>query len=136
MTDVTDIIIEHNDGIVLITRKYEPYTDKLVLPGGHVDPGETYEQAAIREGKEETGLDLVIRYTLGVYDDPDRDPRGHYVSKAFVTKPVGGTLQAMDDAKTARVYSIDYIIAMFGTGLFGFDHEQILKDYCAQEGYL
>jgi 8-oxo-dGTP diphosphatase len=56
-------------------------------------------QSAIREAREELGLDIEIEKELGIRDDPNRDPRGHNVSRAFKGKILGGTLQAGDDAK-------------------------------------
>ena len=62
-------------GIVLIQRKNPPHG--LALPGGFVEIGERVEDACVREMKEETGLDVVLRHLLGVYSDPRRDPRFH-----------------------------------------------------------
>ncbi|MFH9425478.1 NUDIX domain-containing protein [Streptomyces sp. NPDC017529] len=69
-----------------IDRDWDPYEGYLALPGGHVDRGETAPMAAVRELAEETGVhvakdDLTL---IDIYEDPDRDPRGRYVSAAFV----------------------------------------------------
>ena len=58
----------------------------MVLPGGFVNEGERVEDAAIREVKEETSLDIEINNILGVYSDPSRDPRGHIMSTVFIGK--------------------------------------------------
>ena len=97
----------HRDrrGIVLVRRRNPPLG--WALPGGFVDPGESVAQAARREAKEETGLDVELTELLGVYSDPKRDPRGLFtVSTVFIGRadgrPVGG-----DDAAEARVVSLD-----------------------------
>lgn len=72
-----DIIIDLSGQgeVVLIKRKNPPHG--WALPGGFVDPGETVETAAVREAREETGLDVKLTALLGCYSDPWRDPRGH-----------------------------------------------------------
>ncbi|HQE72151.1 MAG TPA: NUDIX hydrolase, partial [Methanothrix soehngenii] len=75
-----DAVILFQDGIVLIRRNNPPYQGCYALPGGFVEIGETVEEAAIREAREETGLDINLLGLVGVYSDPARDPRGHVVS--------------------------------------------------------
>jgi len=69
-------------GIVLIKRKNPPYG--WALPGGFVDYGESLESAAQREAREETSLKVELKYQLGAYSDPPRDPRQHTISVVFV----------------------------------------------------
>ena len=109
-------------GIVLIERKNEPRG--FALPGGFVDVGESVEQAVIREMKEETGLDVEISHLLGVYSDPQRDPRGHVVSVVFVGD-ARGEPKAGSDAKEAHVFKLEEI--PFESLVF--DHGRILKDF-------
>ncbi len=116
-----DIIIETEGGIVLVERKNPPYG--WALPGGFVDYGETVEDAAAREAKEETGLDVEGLRQFHTYSDPSRDPRGHTVSTVFVAR-ASGLPRGGDDAKTARAFPRDDL-----PGEMAFDHGKILKDY-------
>ena len=94
ITLTVDAIIPYQGKIVVIRRKNEPFKGYYALPGGIVEYGETVEEAVLREVKEETGLDVKIHKLVGVYSDPKRDPRGHFVSICFITLPVGGELKA------------------------------------------
>ncbi len=121
-----DIIIEFPDGeIVLVRRGVEPFKGTWALPGGGVEIGERVEEAAIREAKEETGLDIRLEGLVGVYSDPDRDPRGHTVSIVYHAVPIGGIFRADTDAsevlKTAPNLNL----------LLAFDHSRILADWMA-----
>jgi ADP-ribose pyrophosphatase YjhB (NUDIX family) len=117
-----DIIIEiAGNGIVLIKRKNPPIG--WALPGGFVDYHETLENAAVREAKEETGLDIVLKGQFHSYSDPARDPRFHTISTVFIAEargmPCGG-----DDAAIARVFTRDSLQQPLV-----FDHKKILQDY-------
>jgi 8-oxo-dGTP diphosphatase len=82
------------------------------------------EQAAIREAREETGVSVDIKNLVGVYSDPDRDPRGHTVSICFLAKQEGGTLMPSTDAVDATYFPLAATRAME----LAFDHKNILKD--------
>lgn len=120
-----DIIIEKNGKIVLIKRKKEPFKDKWVLPGGHVEENETVEEAAIREAKEETSLDIKLKEILGVYSEPKRDPRYPTISTVFIAEPKSRKIKAGSDALKAEWFSLSKI----DFKNLGFDHSKILKDY-------
>ncbi len=116
-----DIIIIYNNKIVLVKRKNPPYKDYFALPGGFVEVGERVEEAAIREAKEETGLDVKIIKLAGVYSDPNRDPRGHVVSICYLAKG-SGTLKADSDAKDVMVFGLDELPKL------AFDHNEIIEN--------
>jgi len=135
MTDATtyknpkptvDIVIELEGApgqIVFIVPKNEPRG--LALPGGFVDEGEWVADAAVREAKEETGLDVELVELFHVYSDPARDPRQHTVSTVFLARatgqPVGG-----DDAAECIVCAPDAVPQPLV-----FDHATIIADYLA-----
>lgn len=119
-----DIIIIDNDKTVLIKRLNNPYKNHWALPGGFVEYGEKVEDAAVREAKEETGLDVELDELVGVYSDPNRDPRGHTVTIAFKAHIVSGELQSDSDAKDAKYVNMDELKKID----LAFDHEDILHD--------
>ena len=117
-----DIIIEVEDkGIVLIKRKNPPYG--WALPGGFVDYGETLEQAAVREAKEETSLDVTLQGQLHTYSDPLRDTRFHTISTVFIGK-ASGSPEGKDDASEVQIFTRGSLPSPIV-----FDHLDILNDY-------
>ncbi len=119
-TPTVDIIIEIDGGIVLIERKNPP--PGWALPGGFVDYGESYEQAAVREALEETGLDVKLTRQFHTYSEPSRDPRLHTASTVFIATARGNP-QGGDDALRARIFTRDNLPPL------AFDHARILDDY-------
>lgn len=113
-----------DDSIVLIRRKNDPFKGSWALPGGFVEYGETVESAVAREVKEETGLDINLKGIVGVYSDPDRDPRGHTVTVCYHAQIIGGKLMADTDALEVTCIKLEGAL----TYSLAFDHEQILKD--------
>ena len=124
-----DIVIERlgqrGRPIVLIERRYRP--PDWALPGGFVDVGERLEQAAVREAREETSLDVKLVSLLGCYSDPGRDARGHTVSAVYVAT-ASGEASAQDDAKNLALFDPAQCPEL------AFDHAQILKDYLRWRG--
>ncbi len=117
-----DIIIElKGRGIVLIQRKNPPFG--WALPGGFVDYGESLEEAAAREAKEETSLDVTLVRQFHTYSDPSRDSRQHNISTVFIAEAEGDPIAA-DDASEVGIFTQENLPAELA-----FDHDRILKDY-------
>ncbi len=116
-----DIIIECDGKIVMIKRKNAPLG--WALPGGFVDYGESLEYAAVREAKEETGLDVNLVKQFHTYSEPDRDPRSHTISTVYIAEAKGSPA-AGDDAERALLFSRDSLPEPIV-----FDHRKILDDY-------
>jgi 8-oxo-dGTP diphosphatase len=112
--------------VLTIIRDNPPFAGQCALPGGFLRVGETVEVAAERELREETGVD--VRHSrlhlelLGVYSDPDRDPRGRVVSVAFLTlSPDLPIPTAGSDARRAFWAPVEAV-----RGNLAFDHDRIL----------
>ena len=125
-----DIIIEieredEQTGIVLIKRKNPPYG--WALPGGFVDYGESLEEAALREAKEETSLRIRLCYQMHTYSDPKRDPRKHTITTVYVATDQGKPI-AQDDAADIGIFQPDKLETPLA-----FDHEKIIRDYLEQK---
>ena len=121
-----DVIIEIDDRIVLIERKNPPYG--WALPGGFVDYGESFEQAAVREAFEETGISVGDLRQFRTYSDPERDQSMHTATTVFIATGKG-LPRAGDDAAKARLFSRENLPDL------AFDHARILADYyCLEKG--
>lgn len=117
-----DVIIElAGGGIVLVERKFPP--PGWAIPGGFIEVGESAEAAAIREAREETGLEVTLIELLGVYSDPTRDPRRHTLTAVYIGL-ADGVPRASDDAADARAFTEGSLPAPIA-----FDHARILADY-------
>jgi 8-oxo-dGTP diphosphatase len=121
-----DCIIQIGDRIVLIERKNPPYG--WALPGGHVDYGESVEVAAVREDKEETGLDVTLTELFYVYSNPKRDPRQHIMTTVFLATATGVPVAA-DDAKDAGLFTCFDYPHLKDLPPLAFDHPIILLDF-------
>ena len=116
-----DTVIEMEEGIVMIERAHPPYG--WALPGGFVEYGESLESSAVREAKEETSLDIILKEQFHTYSDPNRDPRHHTVTTVYIAKGVGIPRPA-DDAKKAGVFKKNNLPEPIV-----FDHKKIIDDY-------
>ena len=133
----TDIVVFAGDErnvphVLLIRRGWDPFAGYWALPGGYVDDGETFLDAAVRELTEETGIaDIALLEQVGVWDDPDRDPRGRVVSMAFTALlPSMPAPTAGDDAREARWLPLTEA----SSTRLAFDHVLIVDAAAAQFG--
>lgn len=118
-----DGLLLHQGKLIAIKRKYFPFQGSYCLPGGMVEYGETVEEAVMREVEEETGLKTRVSFLVGVYSNPDRDPRGHVISLAFALEAVSGDLSSGTDAAQVALLDLEELPEL------GFDHSTILGDY-------
>lgn len=119
-----DIVARHAGRLLLIQRANDPFAGRWALPGGFVDEGETVEAAAVRELREETGLEVAeadLRL-VGVFSAPGRDPRGWMISAAFaIDLPAEPAAVAGDDAAEAELFAEDALPRPLA-----FDHDEIV----------
>ncbi|MEV8398841.1 NUDIX hydrolase [Streptomyces niveus] len=120
-----DVVAISDNRVLLIKRRWDPFQGMWALPGGHVDPGETSLDAAARELAEETGahVNTIDLRQIGVFDQPNRDPRGRYVTVAYTaTVPLNTPIAAKDDAADARWFPLNALPPL------AFDHADILHE--------
>jgi ADP-ribose pyrophosphatase YjhB (NUDIX family) len=100
------LVFDEQDRILLIERGKEPLKGFWTLPGGLVEPGERLEEAVRREMLEETGLHVVPREVVFLFERIIRDDSGaveyHYVIVDYYCQCAGGELRAMSDVAQAR----------------------------------
>lgn len=118
----TGAVFHFDGGVLLVRRAIEPSYGKWVFPGGYVDRGESLEGAAIREVKEECGMDVRLTRLLGVYSSTGNP----VILIAFVGEVIGGRVQVDDEGLEARCFSPQEIpwdhLAFPTTG-------EVLRDY-------
>ena len=121
-----DAVVKYSENsIVLIRRKNPPFRGEFALPGGFVDIGETVEEACIRETYEETNIRVTIKKLIGVFSAPNRDPRGHNISIAFLCEPLTDSekLMAKDDAQALEIVKFKDLSSL----KLAFDHKDIIN---------
>ena len=117
-------IYDNNLNFILIKRKNNPFKDYWALPGGFVEYGESVENAARREAKEETSINVELESLVNVYSKPDRDPRGHTVTVVYTARGDFNKKNASSDAKDIGIFSESDLIEIE----LAFDHRKIIKD--------
>lgn len=120
MTDC--VVIDQDNRILLVRRGSPPFKGSLALPGGFVNVGETAEDACRREVREETNVVVAALVLVGIYSDPDRDPRGHTASVAYLARVDHVEATAGDDAE-----GVEWVADIQQLDL-AFDHKLIIED--------
>lgn len=128
-TPTVDAVLQRGSRILMVRRKKDPFKGRLALPGGFVNEGEAAEDAVRREVMEETGLEVEPIEILGVYSDPERDPRKHTLSIVFVciilsdkeSECAGDDAAGLEWVEAAEIEKRKEEMA--------FDHALILSDY-------
>ena len=123
-------VVDVEQGALLLVRRgHEPGAGRWSVPGGRVEKGETLRQAAEREAREETGLELLDLAQFHTYSDPARDPRFHTITTVFSARAEGEP-RAGDDAANARVVPLGEISGLS----FAFDHGRVLEEWAKARG--
>jgi 8-oxo-dGTP diphosphatase len=120
----SDALIIKDGKILLVKRKWPPFKGGWGPPGGQMDHDERIEQTCIREAWEETGFRVKIKKLVGIYSDPQRDPRGRVVSVAFACGITGGEMKLTRETTDIRWFSKADVRKMKLT----FDHKKMIKD--------
>jgi 8-oxo-dGTP diphosphatase len=123
---VDTVVFGYQNGelyLLLIERGIEPFRGQWALPGGFVREDETLDAAALRELKEETGVEIVYLEQLYTYGELKRDPRYRVVSVAYfaLVRVEGYKVEAGTDAKNARWFPVSALPAL------AFDHSEIIE---------
>ncbi len=117
------VLVQYNGKLVLVRRDIDPFRGHWSFPSGYVDRAENVESEAVREVKEETGLDIRLRRLLGVYSQQGN----HVILVVYTADAIGGTLEALDEVQEVGLFSSDELPPL------PFPHdEEIISDYLAQ----
>lgn len=132
-----DIIVQFGDSDILVVKrgsrtKPEEYRGCYVLPGGHVEYGETVKMAAVRELHEETGLKVEPESLqfVTIADDLNRDPMKHAVSVVYTVKlPIDYEFKLIpsDETEISAIERVSMTKLLNTT--MGFDHQTILREF-------
>jgi 8-oxo-dGTP diphosphatase len=115
--------------VLLVRRRYEPYQSYWALPGGLLDVGETLEEAAVRELREETGVTDTFMEQLATFSEVDRDPRGRVISCCYLALVDAARvrLRPGSDAREAVWRPLEPLLDQTGRErVLAFDHDTIL----------
>ena len=122
-----DGIITKGKEILLVKRSGYPFSGYWTLPGGHIEYGETVEQAISREIKEELNLKVKIKQIIGIFSNPQRDPRYHLISISYWLKRISGKICLNQEANQFAYFPLNKLPVKIG-----FDHRQIINQFKKQ----
>ncbi len=118
-------VIVQNDAILLVRRAHPPKVGWWCIPAGFMEWDEHPEQTAVREIREETGLEIRLDGFFEVYSGVD-DPRSNAILLLYFGTPIGGSLKAGDDALEVRYFAFDDLPKELAFA----SHHQAVADYC------
>ena len=118
------IILTKDDGILIIKRAKEPYKDWWALPGGNIELGETAEKTAIRETKEELGIDIKPEF-LFFHDGLDKRRNTHYVELWFASSLEGKIIPKSDEILKTKLVNSRELLKVD----LAFTHNKVVKKY-------
>lgn len=110
------VVCLRGDEVLLIRRGRPPLQGEWSLPGGRIEPGERAVDAALRELREETGVEAQVTGLLDVVDGIFPDAGRHYVLVDYAARWLSGEPVAGDDAAEARFVGLDEVEALVGWG--------------------
>lgn len=116
-----DGVVVLDGKLLLVRRGRDPSQGMYALPGGIVEYGERVEDCVVREVREETGIRTEVVRLIGALSDPDRDPRGHFITLLFELRATGGELAGGDDAESAELFPLDRLPPL------AFDHALMVE---------
>jgi 8-oxo-dGTP diphosphatase len=119
----TDGIILENGRVLMLKRAVFPFVGYWELPGGHVEYGETVEDANKREMKEELGVSVSIKKLFGVYSNLKSDPRHHAVSVIYLLKAPKGKIKLSREDSEFAYFSLKKLPRKIA-----FNHQKVLND--------
>jgi 8-oxo-dGTP diphosphatase len=113
--------------VLLVQRKLPPFKGEWALPGGFVEINESLDDAALRELREETGIDNAFIQQLKSFGEVDRDPRGRIISVAYfaLVRKESVTITPGSDAQGVAWFNVNEL------PILAFDHDEII-DYAVE----
>ncbi|MBN2566351.1 MAG: NUDIX hydrolase [Candidatus Eisenbacteria bacterium] len=124
---VACVVVEHNDRLLLVLRRYPPGQGKWCLPAGFVEAGEQPAAGAAREVLEETGLSVEVQRIYACWATRE-DPRTPVISIAFTARVTGGEIVPGDDASDARFFELDSLPEEIAFA----DHRRTIAKYISE----
>lgn len=104
------LVFNDEGKILLVKRKYPPGQGRWSIPGGHLEYGETLEEAVVRELEEETGIKGIPECVIAIAEIiryEGSEVKYHFIIVDFLVKPIGGSLRISDESLDAGYYTID-----------------------------
>lgn len=120
----TDCVVFGFDGqalkVLLVKRGREPFRGRWATPGGFLEPDEEAPQGALRELREETGLDIAEVWEVAPFTRPGRDPRERVISLVYMALTCPAPVRGGDDAAEARWFAVNALPDL------AFDHAEVV----------